>query len=256
MTMSSDLIIETVIEVSRQAGNLIMRYFVEGTSTKIKADGSPVTAADLGAENIIIPVLRDLTPSIPIVAEESAATRALSITDENTFWLVDPLDGTKEFINRRKDFTVNIGLIRGGRPVLGVVLTPYDGLLWAGSETKGAFMENAEGVREVISTRKPNEEKLTVVASRSHRSPELEDYIARLNVAKAISRGSSLKFCLLASGRADIYPRLGPTMEWDTAAGHAVLLAAGGRLTNFNGTPFEYGKPNFKNDWFIAYGYQ
>lgn len=253
--MSLDSMIDPVIEVSRQAGKIIMKYFDEGTSTTIKADGSPVTAADQDAENIIIPVLRDLTPSIPVVAEESAAAGTLPSTNENTFWLVDPLDGTKEFINRRTDFTVNIGLIRDRRPVLGVVLTPYDGRLWAGSETMGAFTADSKGSREVISTRKPNEEKLTVVASRSHRSPELEDYIERLNVGTAVSRGSSLKFCLLASGQADIYPRLGPTMEWDTAAGHAVLLAAGGRLTNFNGTPFEYGKPEFKNDWFIAYGY-
>lgn len=255
MTMSPDSMIDQVIEVSRQAGRIIMEYFEEGTSTKIKADGSPVTAADQDAEKIIIPILRDLTPSIPIVAEESAATGNLPRTDANTFWLVDPLDGTKEFINRRTDFTVNIALIKGGLPVLGVVLTPYDGLLWAGSETLGAFVEDAGGNREVISTRKPNTEKLTVVASRSHRSPELEDYIAALNVGKAISRGSSLKFCLLASGQADIYPRLGPTMEWDTAAGHAVLLAAGGRLINFDGTPFEYGKPEYRNGWFIAYGH-
>ena len=124
--MSLDSMIDPVIEVSRQAGKIIMKYFDEGTSTKIKADGSPVTAADQDAENIIIPVLRDLTPSIPVVAEESAAAGTLPSTNEDTFWLVDPLDGTKEFINRRTDFTVNIGLIRDRRPVLGVVLTPYD----------------------------------------------------------------------------------------------------------------------------------
>lgn len=252
--MSPDEMIDPIIEVSRQAGKVIMKYFEEGTSTKIKADGSPVTAADQEAENIIIPILRDLTPSIPIVAEESVAVGNFPKTHENTFWLVDPLDGTKEFINRRTDFTVNIGLIKRGMPVLGVVLTPYDGLVWAGSETTGAFIENTKRNREIISTRKPTIEKLTAVASRSHRSPELEDYIATLNVGESISRGSSLKFCLLASGQADIYPRLGPTMEWDTAAGHAVLLAAGGRLTNFDGTTFKYGKPEFKNGWFIAYG--
>ena len=252
--MSLDAMIDPIIEVSRRAGNVIMKYFEEGTSINIKADGSPVTAADQEAEKIIIPILRDLTPSIPIVAEESVAEGNLPQAHGNTFWLVDPLDGTKEFINQRTDFTVNIGLIRGGLPVLGVVLTPYDGLIWAGSKTTGAFIENKKGSRERISTREPNGEKLTVVASRSHRSPELENYIATLNVKESISRGSSLKFCLLASGQADIYPRLGPTMEWDTAAGHAVLLAAGGRLTNFDGTTFKYGKPDFKNGWFIAYG--
>ena len=252
--MSPEAMIDPIIEVSRQAGRVIMKYFEEGTSTNIKADGSPVTAADHEAENIIIPILKDLTPTIPIIAEESVEAGNFPKMHGNTFWLVDPLDGTKEFIHRRTDFTVNIGLIRGGLPVLGVVLAPYDGIIWAGCETKGAFIENTKGTRETISTRESNVEKLTVVASRSHRSQELENYIATLNVGESISRGSSLKFCLLASGQADIYPRLGPTMEWDTAAGHAVLLAAGGRLTNFDGTTFKYGKPKFKNGWFIAYG--
>ena len=248
LTEISNLVLEAV----ELASDIVMEIYNSGDlRVEDKYDGSPVTIADKKCHEILFNSLKSIDANIPILSEEGDTEE----NKEDLFWLIDPLDGTKEFINRRTDFTVNIGLIRDRRPVLGVVLTPYDGRLWAGSETMGAFTADSEGSREVISTRKPNEEKLTVVASRSHRSPELEDYIEKLNVGKAVSRGSSLKFCLLASGQADIYPRLGPTMEWDTAAGHAVLLAAGGRLTNFNGTPFEYGKPEFKNDWFIAYGY-
>ena len=252
--MSQNILLHDVIKIARSAGCIIMEYFNHEISVMKKIDGSPVTAADRDAESLIIPALRKLTPTIPIVAEESVEAGNIPTISDNTFWLVDPLDGTKEFINRSSDFTVNIGLIEKGQPSLGVVLTPCDNIAWAGVVSCGAFTEDRDGKQTPISVREPIKNNLTVVASRSHRSPELEEYISALHVKQSTSRGSSLKFCIVASGDADIYPRLGTTMEWDTAAGHAILLAAGGRLTNFDDSDFEYGKPGFRNGWFIAYG--
>src|SRR3546814_4152166 len=178
-----------------------------------------------------------LTPDIPVVAEESAAAGDVPDVSGGRFWLVDPLDGTKEFIHKRGDFTVNIGLIDAGRPVLGVVHTPVDGMVWAGRVGAGAWEEDAGGKRRPIAVRRADPTALTVVASKSHRNPELEAYIATMPVARSVPRGSALKLRLVARGEADVYPRSGPTMEWDTAAGHAVLLAAGGTLTTFDGRP-------------------
>ena len=246
-------IIDDVAEIALSAGNIIMQFYNDQFSIKTKSDGSPVTAADQAAEDYIIPALTRLTPEIPIIAEESVAMGHTPNVNDGTFWLVDPLDGTKEFINRNGDFTVNIGLIESGIPTLGIVSTPVDNCVWAGSLKGGAF-KYKDGIRQKIGVRKANNQKITVVASRSHRSPELEDFISKLKVERSISRGSSLKFCLIAEGDADIYPRTGPTMEWDTAAGHAVLIAAGGNMTNFDGTQFRYAKPDFLNGWFIANG--
>ena len=245
--------IDEVAEIALSAGNLIMHFYNEQFSITTKSDGSPVTAADQAAEDYLMPALTRLTPEIPIIAEESVAMGHTPNVNDGTFWLVDPLDGTKEFINRNEDFTVNIGLIESGIPTLGIVSTPVDKCVWAGSLKGGAF-KSKNGMRHKISVRKANNQKITVVASRSHRSPELEDFISKLKVERSISRGSSLKFCLIAEGDADIYPRTGPTMEWDTAAGHAVLIAAGGNMTNFDGTQFQYAKPDFLNGWFIANG--
>ena len=168
-----------------------------------KSDGSPVTAADQAAEDYIIPALTRLTPDIPIIAEERVAMGQIPDVSGGTFWLVDPLDGTKEFINRNGDFTVNIGLIESGIPTLGVVSTPVDNCVWAGSLADGA-LRIKDSVQQKIGVRKANQQKITVVASRSHRSPELETFISELKVEQSISRGSSLKFCLIAEGKADI----------------------------------------------------
>lgn len=247
-------LLDRIVAIARDAGTVILPYYRADTAVDDKADGSPVTAADRAAEVVILAALKALTPEIPVVAEESAEAGRIPDVSGGRFWLVDPLDGTKEFINRRDDFTVNIGLIENGTPVLGVVLTPVDGMAWAGVVGGGAWEEDGAGNRRPIAVRRPDPAGVTVVASKSHRNPELEDYIATLTVTESVSRGSALKFCLVARGEADIYPRTGPTMEWDTAAGHAVLLAAGGSLTTFDGKPFLYSKPDFRNGHFIARG--
>lgn len=247
-------VLDRIVVIAREAGREILPHYAVDGVIDSKYDGSPVTAADRAAEVIIVAALRRLTPDIPVVAEESVAAGEIPDVSGGRFWLVDPLDGTKEFINKRGDFTVNIGLIDSGGPVLGVVHTPVDGMVWAGRVGAGAWEEDADGNRRPIAVRTADPAALTVVASKSHRNPELEAYIATLPVALSVSRGSALKFCLVARGEADVYPRTGPTMEWDTAAGHAVLLAAGGTLTTFDGGPFLYSKPEFRNGHFIARG--
>lgn len=247
-------LLQAIAKIARDAGHVILPYYREEIVVDDKSDGSPVTAADRAADALIVPALRALTPAIPVVSEESVDAGDIPDVSGGVFWLVDPLDGTKEFINKRDDFTVNIGLVRDGRPVLGVVHTPVDGVLQAGAVGLGAWEEDAEGRSHAISVRTADPDALVVVASKSHRNPELEAYIATLPVADSVSRGSALKFCVVARGDADVYPRTGPTMEWDTAAGHAVLLAAGGSMTTFDGEPFLYGKPEFRNGFFIAKG--
>ncbi|MBM85742.1 MAG: 3'(2'),5'-bisphosphate nucleotidase [Rhodospirillaceae bacterium] len=252
--MSDQDRLDAIVAIARRAGVLIMKYYQGQIAVAEKTDGSPVTNADRAADALIVPALQSLTPDTPVVSEESVEAGEIPDVSGGTFWLVDPLDGTKEYINRNGDFTVNIGLIRDADPVLGVVLAPVQGKAWAGSVNGGAYEEDAAGGRRRIHVRTANPSALTIVASRSHRSPELEDYIAAQSVKESISRGSALKFCLVARGDADLYPRTGPTMEWDTAAGHAVLLAAGGSMEMFEGGAFRYGKPDFRNGWFVVRG--
>ncbi len=247
-------LLDAVAALTREAGEIILPYYRAEIDVIDKMDGSPVTAADRAADAHIVPALKHLTPGIPVVAEESVEAGDIPDVSGGRFWLVDPLDGTKEFINKRNDFTVNIGLIWDGEPVLGAVHTPVDGMVWAGAVGHGAWEETAEGTRTPIAVRAPGTDGLVIVASRSHRNPELEAYIDTLHVKESVSRGSALKFCIVARGEADLYPRTGPTMEWDTAAGHAVLLAAGGSMTKFDGTPFDYSKAEFRNGHFIARG--
>lgn len=246
--------LDPVITIAREAAAAIMEHFHADTGVVSKADGSPVTAADHAADAIIVPALAALTPHIPVVSEERVATGELPDIPDGVFWLVDPLDGTREFISGNGDFTVNIGLVMNCEPVLGVVATPVDRCVWAGVAGQGAFTENRDGVRQPIMTRAADPDALTIVASRSHRSADLEAFIARQPVAASIARGSALKFCLVAAGEADLYPRTGPTMEWDTAAGHALVTAAGGRVEAFDGGPLRYGKPEFRNGWFVVRG--
>ena len=258
MTLSD--LLPDIVRIARGASRVILEYYDGRIAVDEKRDGSPVTAADRAAEDYIVPELRRLTPDVPVVAEESVHDGKVPEVGDGRFWLVDPLDGTKEFINRNGDFTVNIALVERRTPLLGVVMTPVDGTAWAGlvgpdGGAGTAWEEDAAGNRRAIRVRRPGPDGLTVVASRSHRSKELEDYIASLaQVKESVSRGSALKFCLVARGEADHYPRTSPTMEWDTAAGHALLLAAGGSMTAFDGTPFRYGKKDFLNGWFIATG--
>lgn len=242
-----------LVSICRDAGDLILTYYDGNVKVDEKADGSPVTAADQAAEALITPRLLALAPDIPVVAEEAVSQGHVPDISGGKFWLVDPLDGTKEFIKRNGDFTVNIGLIVDKKPVLGVVLRPVSGVAWAGVVGGAAYEEDKDGKQTPISVRQPDDDGVILVASRSHRSPELEAFIDKLpNVKDSISRGSSLKICLIANGDADIYPRVGPTMEWDTAAGHAVLLAAGGKFTDMDGGAFLYAKPDFRNGYFIA----
>lgn len=245
-----------VSAIARTAGAKIMEIYETDFEIRTKDDASPVTEADVAAEAIIAPALSKLTPHIPIVAEEAAAAGDLPDVRGGAFWLVDPLDGTKEFLNRNGEFTVNIGLIKDGDPILGVVFLPAQNTLYEGAVGVGAYKTFDDGRKQTISVRPEPDDGITIVASRRHGDPELLDsFLSGRTVKESVSAGSSLKFCLVASGDADLYPRFGRTMEWDTAAGHAVLKAAGGRVTNTDLTPFTYAKNAiFENPHFIAWG--
>ena len=254
-------LLPAVRAIALEAGTVVMRCYTQGGDVATKADGSPVTEADRAAEALIVPRLRGLLPGVPVVAEEAVAAGDIPEVAGSAgrgggrFWLVDPLDGTKEFISRNGEFTVNIALIEAGRPVLGVVLTPVSGALYAGVVGVGAVLARPGAPDRMINARRPPASGWIAVGSRSHGDKGVEaEYLAAFPVVERQSRGSSLKFCLIAEGAADIYPRFGPTCEWDTAAGHAVLAAAGGRVEREDGTPLGYGKPRFLNPHFIAFG--
>jgi 3'(2'), 5'-bisphosphate nucleotidase len=244
----------TLTRLAREAGAAIMTvYAAPDFGTRAKGDASPVTDADLAADGILVAGLRAAYPDIPVVTEERADTHADA--DLPVHWLVDPLDGTKEFVERRGDFTVNVALVENGVPVAGVVYAPAVGRLFRTDHGGGAVEESEAGVMRPIAAVQADETALRVVASKSHRDAATDAYIGRYRVADFKSAGSSLKFCLVATGEADLYPRLGRTMEWDTAAGHAVLAAAGGAVARFDDrTPLRYGKPGRDNPHFIAYG--
>lgn len=256
-----DQLIEAVCTLAREAGAAIMPHYralADGDVSE-KIDGSPVTAADHAADQVILAGLRSLTPDIPIITEEEVAAGRIPALDRGRpFWLVDPLDGTKEFIKKRDEFTVNIALIQEYRPVLGVVYAPALDQLFGGYQGGSAFIEDGAAPRAPIAVRQPPEAGLTLVASRSHGKGEGESgSYAGYRIADVAARGSSLKFGLIAAGKADIYPRPGPTSEWDTAAGDAVLRAAGGHVMIMEtGAPLLYGTkaPDFLNPAFIATG--
>ena len=233
----------------------IMRIYAGDLGERAKADKSPVTDADHAAEAIIVAGLRKLTPDRPVVAEEEMAAGRVPTLDGGPFWLVDPLDGTKEFIKRNGEFTVNIALIENGQPTFGIVLAPATDTVWRGDREFGADKSEGGGAFAPISTRMPPPGGLVACASRSHAIYRDLDIWFRnngLTVAERVQAGSSLKFCLIAEGKADIYPRFGPTNEWDTAAGQGVLEAAGGEVVTTDGRPLLYGKPGFGNPHFIA----
>lgn len=242
-----------VTQIAREAGALVMAVYVTPFDVRGKADCSPVTAADERAEAMIVPALEALLPGVPVVAEEAAA-RGQAPQTGRRFWLVDPLDGTREFVSRNGEFTVNIALVDEGVPVLGVVLAPALDRLFGGALGLGAFVEDAQG-RRTIACRAVPAEGLAVLASRSHGdAAALDAFLAGRKLASLSSAGSSLKLCLVAAAEADLYPRLGRTMEWDIAAGHAVLLAAGGQVCTLDGEALGYGKPGFENPHFYASG--
>ena len=251
--------LDAVTAIAQEAGRAIMEVYAERIHVTHKDDKSPVTAADHAAEAIILRGLHALDPVYPVIAEEEMAAGREPNTREGVFWLVDPLDGTKEFIKKNGEFTVNIALIVKDRPLLGVVGAPAFDRLWRGLQAPdGAIAEEiAKGATKPIATRPTPAKGRTIFASRSHASwknHDLEDFIEQFVIAERKEAGSSLKFCLIAAGEADLYPRFGPTMEWDTAAGQAVLEAAGGSVTTVEGAPFRYGKPGFRNPHFVAWG--
>ena len=257
MTLAPTSLTKSLVNLALLAGREIMAIYATDFRARAKSDLTPVTEADEAAERIILEGLARLDPQTPVISEEAAAAGRVPQVGA-TFYLVDPLDGTKEFVSRNGEFTVNIAKIENGIPVIGVVYAPAIGRIFWGDSTKGAA-EGMIAADETITWKKllvrpcPGDGAI-VVASRSHRDSATDDYLKTVKVAKLVSAGSSLKFCLIAAGEADLYPRFGRTMEWDTAAGHAVLLAAGGKVLNSDGQPLCYGKRDrgFDNPGFIA----
>ncbi|WP_128254992.1 3'(2'),5'-bisphosphate nucleotidase CysQ [Falsirhodobacter deserti] len=255
--MDFDTLIPTLRGLALQAGDRIMEiYEAPDFDVRAKSDDSPVTAADEAADALIAEGLRAIFPGIPLITEEQAQSHALTAS---TFLIVDPLDGTKEFVQRRGDFTVNIAYVENGVPVRGVVYAPAKGRLFytqadgTAVEETGVLHKEVVGDLVPLKVSSPDNSALMVVASKSHRDQATDDYIGKYAVRDMTSAGSSLKFCLVATGEADLYPRLGRTMEWDTAAGDAVLRGAGGRVVRFDDhTPLAYGKPGWENPFFIA----
>jgi 3'(2'), 5'-bisphosphate nucleotidase len=253
-------LVNQISRIAQEAGEITLEYFDDSgmMDSMTKEDGSPVTEADQKAEDYITKKLKELTPEVLIIGEEAVAGGYRpDVSDAEYYWLVDALDGTKEFISGSGDYTVNIALIHQGNPILGVVYAPYLGEMYTGNLETGAtrWIDEVETQKE-IETRKIPRKGLTVVSSKSHGSGDkLNDFLDQFHVEKVIKKGSSLKICIIAAGKADLYPRFGPTCEWDIAAGDAVLRAAGGGLSDINGQPMTYtGKdPKFLNCEFIAW---
>jgi 3'(2'), 5'-bisphosphate nucleotidase len=246
------VLVDQLADAAREAGEAILTVVGRGFDVESKQDSSPVTEADRAAELVILAALARAAPGVPVIAEEEVAAGRIPAHDD-IYFLVDPLDGTKEFVRGGDDYTVNIGLIEGGVPRAGVVFAPATGVLHGGVSGEGAWVERGTG-REPIRAR-PRPDLVTAVASKSHLNQATLDYLeAAVGTCGYTSVGSSLKFCIVAEGRADIYPRASPTSEWDTAAGHAVLLAAGGLVDGPDGHPLRYGKSAFLNRGFVATG--
>jgi len=256
MTADTTRLLDDVLRIARAAGDAIMAiYEREDFSVETKADHSPLTAADRAAHELICAELEQLTPGIPVWSEESATIPFDERSGWDEFWLVDPLDGTKEFIKRNGEFTVNIALIQEHTPLLGVVHAPARDVDYYASRKAGAWRRDAGQAPQTIQVRRPAAEKLRVVGSRSHRGASLEHFLDCVGPHELVPMGSSLKLCLVASGDADVYPRLGPTSEWDTAAAQAVVECAGGMVVDLNGRPLRYNrKAEVLNPHFLVYG--
>ena len=253
VTAIPESLLDPVRELALKAGAVILEvYESDDPGARQKADRTPVTEADLRAEAVILSGLADLTPDVPVVAEESVAAGRTPPDLGHKFWLVDPLDGTKEFLSRNGEFTVNIALVEEGIPILGVVHLPAAGLTYVGAPGF-AEMNDGRQSRPLAVVSAPDD-GFRALVSRSHLDPATEGWLAGVRVSSYVQAGSSLKFCRIAEGVADVYPRFGRTMEWDTGAGHAVLRAAGGTVRTAAGPPLRYGKPDFANPSFLAYG--
>ena len=247
-------LIDSLVEISKRAGDAIMKVYATDFTVDTKDDSSPVTDADKIAETLILRSIREgITDKFPIVSEEAAANGIVPNINRTAFWLVDPLDGTKEFVKHNDEFTVNIALIENTHPVLGIIHVPAKNITYWGS-IHGARIQKGEQPAEPISCCPFPNNNIRALVSRSHKTTKIDKYLSNFSVTKIISAGSSLKFCLIAEGKADLYPRLGRTMEWDTAAGHAILKFAGGSVKTVEETELVYGKSNFENPQFIAAG--
>ncbi|MBI3776469.1 MAG: 3'(2'),5'-bisphosphate nucleotidase CysQ [Gammaproteobacteria bacterium] len=249
--------LEAAVHIAAAAGQCILDVYNRPFSVEHKEDNSPLTLADRCAHELIVARLNALTPEIPVLSEESAKLDYSARAAWQRFWLVDPLDGTREFIKRNGEFTVNIALIENQQPVLGVVQVPVTGIVYIGLRGSGAWKQQ-QGKRQPIRVRPYQGGRATVVASRSHRGEAVDQFLVRLAAREGsyetASLGSSLKLCLIAEGAADIYPRLGPTSEWDTAAAQCVVEAAGGRVLDLQGEALRYNKTDILNPWFLVSG--
>jgi 3'(2'), 5'-bisphosphate nucleotidase len=256
--MTNDNLQQTLtqlVDLSRRAGLAILEWYDGDMGITQKADESPLTKADLASHELINAELVKLWPEIPVLSEESADISWQTRQKWSQYWLVDPLDGTKEFINRNGEFTVNIALIRDHKPVMGIVHVPVTDISYFGSCETGAWRQKGSGEAKAIKVRQPAAEPCVIVGSRSHANPELESQLAQLGPHELTSMGSSLKFCRVAEGMADFYPRLGPTCEWDTAAAQAVVEAAGGQVVKIDGTALAYNsKETYLNPYFFVFG--
>jgi 3'(2'), 5'-bisphosphate nucleotidase len=256
MTLDAQQLLSGVADIARDAGREILEVYASGeVTTTHKADASPLSAADLRAHRLIVRRLKQLTPQLPVLSEEAAATPFAERSQWRQYWLVDPLDGTKEFLSRNGQFTVNIALIGGHEPVLGVVHVPVTDTSYRGLPGAGAWRQaGSAGCTPIrVAGRAANPPR--VVGSRSHRGDSLDAFLARVGAHQLVSLGSSLKFCLVAEGAADVYPRLGPTSEWDTAAAHAVLTGAGGSVSQLGGGALLYNtRAELLNPFFVAFG--
>lgn len=243
---------QKIIETSRRAGKATLDYYDREIEVETKDDNSPLTKADLAAHEVIMDALKEIDPETPVISEEGGIADYSERKDWKKFWIVDPLDGTKEFIKKNDEFTINIALIEDGIPVFGVVYVPAKDVLYYGLQDKGSFKQEGDNEPErIISEKADTSKPLRVVRSRSHGSSELEEKLAEqgITIKEAIPAGSSIKFCLVAEGKADLYPRLGPTMEWDVAAGDCVYRNSAKQ--GQHSSPLTYNKPDLKNEGFI-----
>ena len=256
MSAASLGVLERVAAIAREAGGEILEVYRAGAvASTAKSDDSPLTAADLRSHRLIVQRLRELTPELPVLSEEAAEVPFAVRSQWQRYWLVDPLDGTREFLSRTGEFTVNIALIEGHAPALGIVHVPVTDTTYRGLPGEGAWRERGGAPAEPIHVAPRSAAPLRVVGSRSHRGDSLDAFLARIGAHELVAIGSSLKFCRVAEGAADVYPRLGPTSEWDTAAAHAVLLAAGGAVSALDGTPLAYNtREQLLNPFFVAFG--
>lgn len=251
-------LLDAVVTIATDAGKKIMQIYQRDFDVETKSDGSPLTEADAAADAHIKARLKSITPQVPILSEESASAEYAMRQHWSHFWLVDPLDGTKEFVNRNGQFTVNIALIDAGRPVLGVVYVPATDIVYYAAKGLGAFKREAKGAPQALRVSQYKGGAARVVVSRSHRGEAVDQFLARLKEREGeyqtLDMGSSLKICLVAEGQADIYPRLGPTSEWDIGAGQCVVEVAGGKLLDLQGQPFRFNKTSLLNPWFVVLG--